>query len=114
MTNTAETLERIYGPEARQGIVVDHLALALDAGLVLRSGRLSDYLTDGKGRAIRVLCGHLVEWADEDGLRDGRCGRPVVPGGNGCAAHHMDLEADCPHGMAASLCAGPSHYPTDR
>lgn len=114
ITTTLEAIERNWGPEYRPGILVDHLDKVAAAGLAVRSGRLTDYVVAPGGRAIRVLCGALVEWVDEDGLRDGRCGQPVVPGGTGCAAHHLDQEADCPHGMAASLCAGPGHYPAER
>lgn len=110
-----EALTGLYGPTNRPGILVDHLDKVAAAGLVVHTGRLGDYVASPATTsvAVKVLCGHLAEWTDEDGLRDGRCGQPIVPGGNGCAAHHI-TEATCEHGMSLDLCAGPGHYPADR
>lgn len=111
-----ENLEWVWGPRNTRGILIDQLPEAQAAGLVVRTGAHGDFVVSPAVtcRAVRVLCGHLVTWADEDGLRDGRCGSPIVPGGNGCPAHNIEDEGTCSHGMSAALCAGPGHYPADR
>jgi hypothetical protein len=39
-------------------------------------------------RAVRVVCGNIVEVADEDGVSTGRCGAPVVGSeGFACEGH---------------------------
>jgi hypothetical protein len=113
---TLEDLEGCYGPRYTRGILIDALPKAQAAGLVVVSGAHADYVASRNvtHRAVKVLCGHLVEWLDEDGRRDGRCGQPIVPGGNGCPAHDLDMDTQCEHGLSASLCAGPGHYPMDR
>jgi len=113
-------LTRTYGTATAPGILLDHLDLALEAGAVLHITSRWGWLTTGKGQARRVVCGDLVEWADEDGLRDGRCGQPVIVHdgalGTGCPAHDLgaDWDKSCEHGMSLALCAGPGHYPADR
>lgn len=94
----------------RWGVISEHLPLALEAGFDLCAGVDGDYLKDRDGDTALVLCSELVPVVDEDGLRAGRCGTPVIPGEGACSAHWVDMAAQCEHGMAAALCNGPGHY----
>lgn len=112
----------MYGDEPRQGIISEHLELAI------RKGLLVHYAANGAawvrspqgGPAMRVLCSEVVWMYTEDGREDGRCGRPVAPGDartwTWCPAHDLgpDYGKNCEHGLNLALCAGPAHYPADR
>jgi hypothetical protein len=111
-----EKFTHLYGPTNRRGILFDHLGELEAAGLTTRPSLCGTkwWIVSPETTTIAtpVLCGAIVEWFDEDGLRDGRCGRPVAPGDNGCSGHNIP-EGYCAHGMSAALCAGPGHYPMD-
>lgn len=71
----------MYGPTWRQGILSDHVHLAIEGGATERrsaSGRRF-YVTQD-GRTEPVLCSELVEVWTEDGCTGGRCGRYATDG----------------------------------
>jgi hypothetical protein len=103
----------VYGQTPRVGILSDHLHHALDAGFGFKTGVDGDYVKDFDGDTALVLCSEIIEIHTEDGISDGRCGLPVIPGQWACEGHWFDLDVACRHGMSAALCAGPGHYPMD-
>jgi hypothetical protein len=119
ITTYLDDMTRTWGQATAPGILIDHAAEAVQMGATLHTTERWGWLTSGKGQARRVVCGDLVEWGDEDGLREGRCGYPVVVHegrlGTGCGAHDLgpDWGKTCPHGLSLALCSGPGHYPAD-
>lgn len=117
---TASTLEDFtgaYGRDWAPGVLSDHQALAEAAGLVVRvtaSGGRWITGPDG-GRAERIVCSEIIMVATEDGPMTGRCGLPVVGADGFCPGHQPDIPLDesCEHGLAAWLCMGPDHYPSN-
>jgi hypothetical protein len=104
-------LTGVYGRGPfRQGILSDHVSIAVEAGMELRTGTDGDYVKDADGETALILCGEIVEVITEDGRSDGRCGLPVLPNQWACEAHWFDWDATCEHGMTAALCTGPQHY----
>lgn len=111
----------MYGPDSdRDGVLSEHVPLVLRAGGFVRVGPTGIEwagFTGGK-HMLPVLCSELVQGRDAEGVpQSARCGYPVVPGTPWCQGHEMadedEMDEMCEHGMAAWLCAGPSHYPMD-
>lgn len=94
--STIDDLTGMYGDRPQAGILIDHLHLA-EGNPDLRihaTGTRLWVIPAGGGKAVPVVCGHLISIFDEDGRHSGRCGQPVVAGDGNCENHKIDLGFD--------------------